>query len=133
MFSFEIELFDFHHSASLLTERRRSQTEPTKSAVVGPQEERATEEIDTKRMESFHHSQHLLAGGAVIHFSSGMSLAEIRDHPFLPALQLRQNSANRKIASINIEYKPTVIDWQLQDRSRDQTVAKFEERSVALG
>ena len=46
MFNLEIELFDFHHPASLLTERRRSQTEPTKSAVVSTQEERATEEVD---------------------------------------------------------------------------------------
>ena len=45
MFNLEIELFDFHHLASLLTERRRSQTKPTKSVVVGPQEERATEEV----------------------------------------------------------------------------------------
>ena len=85
VFNLEIELFDFHNPASLFTERRRSQTEPTNSAVIGPQEERATEE-DPELPESFHNSQQLLAGGAVIHFSSGMSLAEIRDHPFLSAL-----------------------------------------------
>ena len=58
MFNLEIELFDFHHPAPLLTERRRSQMEPTKSGVVGPQEERATEQ---ELPESFHHSQQLLA------------------------------------------------------------------------
>ena len=130
MFNLEIELVDFHHPASLLTERRRS---PTKSAVVGPQEERATEEVDPELPESFHHCQQLLTGGAVIHFSSRMSLADIRDHPFLSALQLRQNNANRKIGSVNIEDKPTVIDGQSQDRSRDKTVAKFQEGPVALG
>ena len=127
MFNLEIELLDFHHLASLLTEGRRCQTEPTKSAVVGPQEERATEEVDPELPESFHHSQQLLACGAVFHFSSGMSLAEIRYHPFLSALQLRQNSANRQIGCVNIEDKPTVIDGQRQDRSRDQTVAKLQE------
>ena len=132
MFNLEIELFDIHHPASLLTERRRSQTEPTESAVVGPQAERATEEVDPELPESVHHSQQLLAGGAVIHFSSGMSLAEIRDHQFLSFLQLRQNSANRKIGSVNIDDNPTVIDGQRQDRSRDQTVAKFQEGPAVL-
>ena len=51
MFNLEIELFDFHHPASLLTKRRRNQTVPTKCAVVGPQEERATEEVDRELPE----------------------------------------------------------------------------------
>ena len=57
--------------------------------MVGPQKKRATKEIDPELPERFHHSQQLIAGGAVVQFSSGMSLAEILDHPFLSALQLR--------------------------------------------
>ena len=132
MFNLVIELLDFHHPASLLTEGRRCQTESKKSAVVGPQEERATEKVDPELPESFHRSQQLLAGGAVISFSSGMSLVEIRYHPFLCALQLRQNNANRQIGSIDIEDKPTVIYGQRQDRSQDETVAKFQEGPVAF-
>ena len=71
--------------------------------MVGPQEQRATEEVDPELPESFHHSHQLLASGEVINFSIAMSLAEIRHHPFLSALQLRHDSGNRKIGSVNIK------------------------------
>ena len=56
MFNLEIELLNFHHPVSLLTEGCRCQTEPMKSVVVGPQEEWATEEVDPELPDSFHRS-----------------------------------------------------------------------------
>ena len=99
--------------------------------MVRPQREWTTEEEHSEYPECLHHSQQLFAGGAIVSFSSRVSLTGVCYYSLLATLLLGQYSARGQVRCIHVQDESTLVNGQCENRRSHQSVAQSLEGLLA--